>query len=204
MLVVIWLNPVAAIPFFIAAGSGAIITLCAMSAICLAVLTESSEGNDRLYNPPGAVFLDWMGEVFYLVFSAALAMAPGWLLCQVLKQELAFEFQAILMLVGWLFTFPLLLLSSLENGSPMEPFSHRVFGSVTKRPGHWLLFVAVSALIVGGTLAAIGGLLTTSPVVALLVVPLCIAAALLYFRVLGRFAWWLAESTATDEKNEIG
>ncbi len=201
MLVVLSLHSIAAIPFFIAAGSGAVMGLCAMSAICLAVLTESSEGNNRLYNPPGAVFLDWMGDVFYLVISAALAMAPGWLLCQALRQELTIEYRAILMLVGWLFTFPLLLLSCLENGSPLEPFSHRVFGSVAKRPGHWLLLVVETVVLVGGTLATLGGLLSTSPAVALLIIPLCIASTLLYFRILGRFAWWLTESTA-QAKNE--
>jgi len=200
MMFVVSLNPIAAIPFFIAAGASAIMGLCAFSAISLAVLTESSEGNDRLYNPPGAVFLDWIGDVFYLVTSAVLALAPWWLLCTVLEQNLPKEYQGLVLFVGWLFTFPLLLLSCLENGSPMEPYSHRVFGSLSKRPGHWLLFVVESAVLVGGTVAAIGGLLTTSPTVALLVVPVCVASILLYFRVLGRFAWWLAESLAVPEK----
>ena len=35
-----------------------IITASAVSAFWLAVLTESAKGNDRLYNPPGPVFLD--------------------------------------------------------------------------------------------------------------------------------------------------
>ncbi len=196
LLIVSMINPIAAIPFFLAAAAGALLSLSAIAAICLAVLTESSEGNDRLYNPPGPVFLDWMGDVFYLIFPAVLAMAPWWLLCMTLQQELTREHQGLLMFVGWLFTFPLLLLSSLENGSFMEPFSFRIFGSVTKRPGHWLLFVVESAVIVGGTLAAVGAMATRSPAAALFVIPLCVASALLYFRILGRFAWWLAESLA--------
>jgi len=200
LLIVSRINPIAAIPFFLAAATGAILSLSAVAAICLAVLTESSEGNDRLYNPPGPLFLDWMGDVFYLVFPAVLAMAPWWLLCVALQQELPREAQGLVMFVGWLFTFPLLLLSSLENGSFMEPFSFRIFGSVSKRPGHWLLFVVESAVIVGGTLAAAGALATTSPAIALLALPLSVASTLLYFRVLGRFAWWLAESIEAAEE----
>ena len=201
LLVTMMLNPVAAIPFFFGAAAAAILSLSAIGAFCLAVLTESSEGNDRLYNPPGPVFLDWMGEVFYLVFPAMLAPAPWWLLCMALQKELPPGAPGLLMVAGWLFTFPLLLLSSLENGSVLEPFSFRVFGSVTKLPGHWLLFVVESAAIVGGTLAAIYGLVATgSPALMLPIVPLCVASALLYFRVLGRFAWWLSESLATTEE----
>ncbi len=200
MLIVSMINPIAAIPFFLGAAAGTILSLAAVAAICLAVLTESSEGNDRLYNPPGPVFLDWMGDIFYLVFPAVLAIAPWWLLCIPLQQELPREHQGLLMFVGWLFTFPLLLLSSLENGSPLEPFSFRIFGSVSRRPGHWLLLVVESAVIVGGTLAATRALATTSPAATLLVIPLSVASLLLYFRVLGRFAWWLAESLATNEE----
>ena len=55
-------HPIVAIPFFIVAGLCGLMGLAAASAICLAVLTESSEGNDRLYNPPGPMFFDWMGD----------------------------------------------------------------------------------------------------------------------------------------------
>ena len=167
LLVTMMLNPVAAIPFFLGAAAAAILSLSAIGAFCLAVLTESSEGNDRLYHPPGPMFLDWMGDVFYLVFPAVLAMVPGSLLAVALQQELPRESQGLLMFVGWLFTFPLLLLSSLENGSFLEPFSFRIFGSVAKRPGLWLLFVAESAVIIGGTLAAAIALANRSPLTAL-------------------------------------
>lgn len=201
VIVVTSLNPIAAIPFFIGAGITAILSSIALSAICLAVLTESSEGNDRLHNPPGPVFLDWMGDLFYLVIPAVLALAPWWVSCRALEQDLPLEYQGMVMLVGWLFTFPLLLLSSLENGSPLEPFSARIFGSVSRRPGHWLLLVAESAAIAAGALVAIENLLLIgSATMSLLVIPLCVATALLYFRVLGRFAWWLAESLSTTAK----
>jgi len=200
LVIVVSINPIAAIPFFFGAFLVTIMALCAASALCLAVLTESSEGNDRLYNPPGSMFLDWMGDVFYLITSGMLALAPWVLLCHVLERDLPIQYQGPLMFAGGLFTFPLLLLSCLENGSPLEPFSVRIFGSVSKRPGHWLLFFLESLVIAGGSLFAVVGLLSAAPAMALLAIPLCAAASLLYFRILGRFAWWLAESLAVAEE----
>lgn len=203
LMLVVSLNPIAAIPFFFAAGLTTLLQLGALSALCVAVLTESSEGNDRLYNPPGPVFLDWAGDVFYLAVSATLALAPWWLLCRVIEQDVPMLGQAAVMLVGWLFTFPLLLLSSLENGSAWEPFSPRIFGSVARRPGHWLLLVIVSGVIVGATVFAYSAVVTMalreSLLIALLEMPLLVVACLIYFRILGRFAWWLAESLAEEE-----
>jgi len=120
-------------------------------------------------------------------------------LCRVLEQELTWESQGIVMMVGWLFTFPLLLLSSLENGSPLEPFSASIFGSVSRRPGHWLLLVVETTALAVGALSVIVALSAGSAIVALLAIPFCVATVLLYFRILGRFAWWLAESLATTE-----
>ena len=106
------------------------------------------------------------------------------------------------MLAGGLLAFPPLLLSCLENGSPLELFSPKIFASLYRRPGHWLLFSLEAALLVAGTLFALAALSQRSPAAALLAIPLCVATSLLYFRLLGRFAWWLAESLPADKENE--
>ncbi len=172
----------------------------AAGAFWLSVLTESSEGNDRVHHPPGPVFLDWIGNMLYLITSGMLAFAPWWILGQVLWEELAPQYLGLMQVSGWMFTFPLLLLSCLENGSPMELYSLRIFGSVAKLPGHWLLLVLQSVVLAAACLLAVAGLLTLDPRLAFVAVPVCVAASLLYFRILGRFAWWLAESLATTEE----
>lgn len=177
-----------------------VIGVCLASAISLCVITESSEGNDRLYQPPGMVFYDWMADMLFFITSGTLAMAPWWGLTQVLKQDVPMEYLGMLTAVGWLFTFPLFLLSCLENGSPMELYSSRVFGSVVRRPGHWLLFVAQSLVLVGGCLVAVAAMLVWNPMTVWLAVPLGVSAMLIYVRTLGRFAWWLAESLPVEEK----
>lgn len=206
MMMIVMLNPIASIPFFIGAGLTLLLGLGALASLCLAVLTESSEGADRLYHPPGPVFVDWAGDAFYLFSSMTLAAAPWWILCRTLDQQLTPVLQAGILLVGWLFTFPLLLLSCLENGSAWEPYSPSVFASVARRPGHWLLLVIVSLAIVAGVgyagTALMSAALDKSVFLALLETPLVVAASLVYFRVLGRFAWWLAESLPIDEDSQ--
>ena len=200
MIFVTTLNFVAAIPFFVAAGFTALLSIVALSAICLAVFTESSEGNDRLHSPPSPVFLDWMGDVFYIAMPALLAITPWAVLCKVLEQKLPLEQQGLMLMAGWLFTYPLLLLSCLENGSALEPFSARIFSSVASRPGHWILFLVETGALAWGAIVGIEKLvLAQSALVGLLVIPLCVVTAMLYFRILGRFAWWLAESLSTIE-----
>ncbi|MGI9429227.1 MAG: hypothetical protein ACR2NM_11260 [Bythopirellula sp.] len=200
MIFVTTLNFIASIPFFVAAGITTVLCLVSLAAICLAVFTESAEGNDRLHSPPSPIFLDWVADVFYLVMPAVLAIVPWAMLCKVFEQNLLAEQRGILLMMGWLGTFPLLLLSSLENGSALEPFSPRIFASVTSRPGHWMLFVIQTAAVAWAAQAGVERLLAAeSSLVGLLVIPLIVATALLYFRILGRFAWWLAESLATIE-----
>lgn len=172
----------------------------AASAIWLVVLAESSEGNDRVHHPPGINFTEWFGDMLYFLTSGMLALAPWWLICRGIEQDMTLAQQGILQAVGWLCTFPLLLLSCLENGSPLELFSPKIFSSITKLPGYWLLFFIQSAVVAGGCLLAVAGLLTADPRLAILAAPLCVGAGFVYFRILGRFAWWLAESLATTEE----
>lgn len=199
MMVVVRINPIAAIPSFFGAGLSSLLGLGALSALCLSILSESSEGNDRLYQPPEFVPLDWMGNLLHLVLLGILAAIPTGLLSRALEQHITTKQQLVIFVVGWLFTFPLLLLSSLERGSALEPFSTKIFGSVTKRPAHWLVLVLESAALVGCAAYAIDQLLAKSLVLMLATIPLAIATMLLYFRVLGRFAWWLAESLPTSD-----
>jgi len=178
-----------------------VLSLMAASAFWLAVLKESSEGNDRLYHPPGTVFLDWAGECFYVVFAGALAVAPGMLLWR-FAPGLPNGAGPAAVVTSWLGLFPIFLLSQLENGSPLEFFSPKLARTLLKRPGQWFLFYAETALLLGGGAAAIVGLQLLSPSLLAVSVLIAAGASFLYFRLLGRLAWWLAESLAVDEEDE--
>ena len=176
------------------------LSLMAASAYWLAVLKESSEGNDRLHEPPGPVFVDWAGEFFYVVFAGSFAAAPGLLAWRFIP-NLPWWAGPAAAAAGWLLLFPLFLLSQLTNGSSLEIFSPKLAGTLFKCPGPWFLFYAESIVLVGGCAAAIVGLQLLSP--ALIVVSVLVAStgSFLYFRLLGRLAWWLAELMPAEESN---
>ena len=177
-----------------------LIILIGASAYWLAVLKESSEGNDRLYAPPGPVFLDWAGECFFLVFAAAMSQAPGLLLWRFVPNlpdwagPAAVSFCVVVI-------FPVFLLSQLENGSPFEFVSLKVVKTLFRNPFAWLLFFSETILLLAGSGAAIVALYLYSTWTLALSVTLAAAASFLYFRLLGRLAWWLSELQAVGEES---
>lgn len=170
------------------------LSLVSVSAYWLAVLKESSEGNSRLHNPPGPVFVDWAAECFYLVFAAAICTAPG-MLAEAFIPGMPLGTGVLIAMFCWVFFFPVVLLSQLENGSPLELISPRVVRTLGSSFGPWFLFYVESILLVGVTIGAIMGA-AQMPLVAFPVAVLFVSAAsFLYFRLLGRLAWWIAERT---------
>jgi hypothetical protein len=182
------------VAFGVSAVFGALAFMVA-SACWLAVLKESSEGNDRLYEPPGLVFVDWAGECFFVLFASAMALAPGLLAWRFIP-NMPLGLGPALATASGLLLFPVFLLSQLDNGSPLEFFSPKLARTLLKRPGQWLLFYAESVVLLGGCTAAIVGLQILSPVLVLISVLLASASSFVYFRLLGRLGWWLAESLA--------
>ena len=167
------------------------------SAGWLAVLKESSEGNDKLYDPPGLMFLEWAGEGFFVVFSSALAVAPGMLLWHFIP-GLPTWIGVAAAAGGWFLLFPVLLLSQLQNGSPLEVFSPQVFGSLFRCLGPWAYFYVEALLAIGGIGAAVASLQMLSSLFLPVSVGLISFGTFLYFRLLGRLAWWLAERLPAD------
>lgn len=172
--------------------------LLGASAMWLAVLKESAEGNNKLYDPPGLMFLDWVGGSFYVVFSTAVAIAPGMLAWRFVPNLPPWA-GPVAAAASWLTLFPVVLLSQLENGSPLEIFSPRLGGSLLKCPGPWMLFYFESVLILGGCAGAVLGLQLTSPWLVVVSVGLIALTSFLYFRLLGRLAWWIAELMPAEE-----
>ena len=175
--------------------------LLGASAAWLAVLKETSEGNDKLYDPPGLMFLDWVGEGFFVAFSAAMAVAPGMLLWRFVSGLPSWAGPTATA-ASWTLLFPVFLLSQLQNGSPLEFFSPKIGGSLFKCLGPWLLFYAETIVVIGGTIAVVIGLQLLSPYLVPVSVTVVSLASFLYFRLLGRLAWWLAELLAETEEAE--
>jgi hypothetical protein len=193
---------------------GTILTVAA-SGVLLSVLQDSAAGNSRIENWPDAVWLDWIGDSFYLivsgVFSAGIGLAVVWVCGQ-----MGVRTWVPLVVCPFVF-FPVLLLSTLETQSPLLPFSPIVLRSMLRSWSTWAAFYFETAFVVvvpagllglttalrySGDFGSIGGqvfvLLISATAVSVVV------AAMVYFRLLGRLAWVCAEELrAAQAEDEV-
>jgi hypothetical protein len=165
----------------------------------IAIVVESSEGNDRIQDPPQWTSFDWFAELGFFLISASMCALPTWLTTK-LTGDLALEWQLGIAAGTWLFCFPIALLSGLEQSSPFAVVSPRLLWSLVRCAGPWLLFYFET-----GLLAAVVGFIAMrivagTPWLLLLLPWLIVATLLIYMRLLGRLAWWIAEMMPAAEE----
>lgn len=174
----------------------------AASFLGLAILRDTGAGNEQIENWPDAVWLDYLGETLYVVNAAALSALA------------AYGMHRLLMLAGidavWaiagvaLLSYPFFILSLLEANSPWWPFSPPTLQSLFFAAGGWLQFHLVSLLVLlplGALAAFLNALLGGWG--ALPIAALVTTAWMLYFRLLGRLAWYCADhSPVVEEEKE--
>jgi DNA-directed RNA polymerase subunit RPC12/RpoP len=165
--------------------------------ILLAVVQETGEGNDRIQTWPELEWIDAILESLYILNSLAISGLPGVLLASYLQAP---PLPAVLIAHGSaLLLFPFALMSALDTGSPWTPFSLPVLKGIPTTCGAWIRFyfastallailfvVAYFAPIYGGYLGIV------------LVAGLLVPTLMLYFRLLGRLAWFCSH-TSVDE-----
>jgi hypothetical protein len=168
------------------------IWLAAASAIMVTVVTESSEGVDRIERWPASMMNEWLGELVYVLVAALVSPLPGWLIGRYGVED---SFVRVLWFMGsMLVFFPIILLSQLDIGSPFGVASARVVGSLLRLPASWIIFYAEIAVLAAACIASTIILEQISPVLELLLIPLYVGALLIAARLLGRLGWKLAES----------
>jgi hypothetical protein len=169
--------------------------ISALAACWLAIVTESSEGNDAIEAWPDLVFLDWMFEGLYVVMAALVSCIPGWLLALAWPGEPLLR--AGVIAGGVAVFFPVVLLSMLDVGSPLAPLSAKILGSLWRAPGAWLVFWVESALLMAGLVGAAAAIYQWTPAALVLMGPVFVLVSIWYFRLLGRLGWVLSEKTMT-------
>jgi DNA-directed RNA polymerase subunit RPC12/RpoP len=170
------------------------------SSTCLAILQDTAEGCDEVENWPEGQFYEWLFDTSY-IFTAAILTAALGLGTVRLLDLIGHPWWPAGLLVGWL-AFPLVLVSMLEAGSPLLPFSWLILRSLFLAWWTWLAFYLESTLVI--TVAAGAGVLVTIPTrywgspVAL---ALAVAVLMIYFRLLGRLVWFCShEGVLEDDK----
>jgi DNA-directed RNA polymerase subunit RPC12/RpoP len=172
-----------------------IMCISALAACWLAIVTESSEGNDAVEAWPDIVFLDWMFEGLYVIMAALVSCVPGWLLSWLWPDDPLVRTGVIV--GGALVFFPIVLLSMLDVGTPLAPLSPKILASLGRAAGSWLFFWIESAILLAGLAGAAFANFRIAPAALVLAAPLFVLFSVWYFRLLGRLAWVLAEKTVT-------
>ncbi len=169
------------------------------SACGLTILHDTSHGAEAVGDWPRVLLLEDLGAAAYVASGLILAALPG-----VLASEL-WQWLGVSKTWGIAVTlpalFPLLLLSMLESQSPIGPFSLRVWQSVLYGWRVWAIFYVVSFAVLG--IAATVLIVLTRHggwTVGLVASGLLAAVAwIVYFRLLGRLAWFCSGRWAKEQ-----
>jgi hypothetical protein len=167
-----------------------IVFLTVSNAYLLAILQDSAAGNERIENWPDTLFLTWATEVFFLVTSLLVPFAIAMALAAPLGGLLGGGWW-LAGLCFWIL-FPIVLLSTLEMGSPLIPVSPMVIRSFGLCGRTWGVFYAQTGLLGLGMFSLTLGFLKIGFVGVIGFALLGIIATftlILYYRLLGRLAW---------------
>ena len=156
----------------------------------LSVLCDTANGGDTVAEWPSVYTLvEWLLTPFYIYNPLAYSILPGALVAWIGQYgDLSLWWLVPISIVVF---FPFVMLSSLERGTPLAPFSLAIFRSLWQRLLPWMMFYAEStAVLAVAGLPVVVAIMFGGPWLALTIAaPLGMAAALIYFRLLGRLGW---------------
>jgi DNA-directed RNA polymerase subunit RPC12/RpoP len=109
-----------------------------MLSASLALLESVANRQRRVAEWPSFNVFDNFGEVLVVVFSLTGSLLPGMLVGGLIGRSGGAEWLIMTGMMGTCFLlFPILLLSMLDNGSPLQPISGAVVKSIPQLPEAW-------------------------------------------------------------------
>lgn len=104
----------------------------------LALLESVANHQRRVAEWPSFNVFDNFGEVLVILFSLLGSLFPGMLVGGLIGRSGGAEWLILTGMMGTCFLlFPVLMLSMLDNGSPLQPFSGAVITSIPQVPEAW-------------------------------------------------------------------
>ena len=197
-------GPLGLVVSLILAGVAAVVGVAwiiAAAAIGLSILQDTSEGCDAVTNWPQGQIFDWIAEFLFVFNSLALAVLLGLGLRSLFQ---AGPWLSATMVAATVYAFfPIFLVSMLESGSPLKPFSAPIWRSVLTVGWAWGVFYVETGLIaIVVVVPAVLLTLATSAIVGVPAIAVIVAALMIYFRLLGRLIWYCAQQLPDEEETE--
>lgn len=170
------------------AGLISLLLIVPATAIWVAVLQRTADGYDHFDDWLEDVWLDWMLDGFFIFNSLCLSVVPGaavaWLFQLPRDRALLVEAPLVMIL------FPIVLLSMLHQGSAWKPLSGAVVRSLWRGRWGWFMFYVAAILVLTPAAGLVWLLICGGKLMAALAIPGLAIASFIYFRLLGRLAWY--------------
>jgi DNA-directed RNA polymerase subunit RPC12/RpoP len=194
-------DPVSLIVCMLVIGGTGLLVLIwfvVFSATLKTVLEATATGCDAIESWPGAVFLDWMGDGLWLFAAFAMAMVPGAAVAWLLGR-----WQIPLMAVSWFFCFPFLLLSMLETNTVFGMISIPIARTFASATAGWIKFYAtIGLLLIANAIIDVIAFHLNQFAGIVVISLLQTVPWLIYFRLLGRLAWYCSDRAARADLND--
>lgn len=171
-----------------------IVFIALVTAICFAILHSVSNDEEVVddwpeLGDPG----EWLGPVCVALAAVTLSAAPISVLCHFFSVPVMIN--VFLSMAAIYVLFPFVLLSMLDMQSVAAPFSPEVAKSVTRCDESWGVFYFTSGAVFALLFVVYVVTSLGSPATAALIdIPITIAAAFVYFAMLGRLAFRIGQS----------
>lgn len=192
--------------FTVVGGMLAALWLALVAPFMVVIVGETADGHNKVHQAPRLVAFDWFNELFSVVFAGSVAGLCGLGVAQLLRlTPLEPTVAAAIVAAVVIVVLPFALLSTLLEGSPFGVLSPRLFRSLGRCAGAWLLFYVQTftlAALAGGVAWMISRAIQPAregvTVLAWCLAPLGIAALFIDMRLLGRLAWLIVERMPED------
>jgi len=163
---------------------------------CLITIEETSNGWNAFEVSPGMEWKEWIWNLAHFIVLGLQSAMVG-LVVQQICLLMKFSNSWLPMVAGAYAVFPLVLLGALAAEGAWFPLA---IGTILRSlvPLWWawgLFYLEISAMAVGWTLLIKTGLVRAPWIVPLYAAPLLAAAILIYARLTGRLAAYIAEET---------
>jgi ribosomal protein S27E len=195
--------------FAMMAAAAGLLLVMFQAVAMLAIVQDTAAGNEEVEDWPDFIFVDWVGQAFYVLNAAAFSALPGFLAAAALGYS--GPLRVGLTAISFAALFPVMVLSQLDGGSPFSLFTPGVLKGAIKSPLAWGAFYVVS-LVVLAAAAGLGWLtlrlVSWSGIPAAVVLGILLATTLLLeSRLIGRLAWYCEEepvpvTSETEEEAE--
>lgn len=192
-----------------------------LATYCMSVFNVSSAGNDNCDDWSDYTLVNGLISIFWIGIPATMAAIPGYFIYFVFSAPQMQDsislggvspLSLIMILLSLAIFFPLTFLASIEVGIPFPLIALNTFSSLRKLPGVWLRFIILtfpiyffSGLVIG--LVLMFGFPISSRILSFLVMILLVAIfsilPILLFRMFGRLAWIIEDTTREAETETI-